>query len=453
MTHQLKRQNQQWTSYWGFVLAAAGAAVGLGNIWKFPYITGENGGGAFVIIYLLCIFFIGYPLMIAEVMIGRRGRQNPLDAMANVAQREDVSRAWGIVGGVTILSSFLILSYYSVIAGWSLDYVFQAISGGFFKTTAMEVKEEFAQLIINPWELTFWHSMIILATVLVVSLGVEKGLERAVRYMFPAMFVLLLVIVGYSMKSGYFIQAVNFLFKPDFSKISSQGILEAVGHSFFTLSLATGSIMMYGAYLPKGISIVRTSFFIVLADTIIALLAGLAIFPIVFANGLEPSSGPGLIFKSLPLAFGHMPYGTLFASLFFIMLVFAAFTSTISLLEPSVAWTIERFNLSRVKSTWIVGFLIWLFGFLTVFSFNKWQSFHLFGMTLFDFIDTLTSSYMLPLAGLFIALFVAWRMRKKDCLDELEVKDGFLYKCWHFSLGIIAPIAIILVFLNVVNVI
>jgi NSS family neurotransmitter:Na+ symporter len=447
-----QNNQQQWSSYWGFVLAAAGAAVGLGNIWKFPYIAGENGGGAFVIIYLLCILFIGLPLLMAEVMLGRRGRQNPMYAMSYVAEQSGRSKHWGIVGGVTILSSFIILSYYSVIAGWALDYVFQAISGGFYKTTKELVHQEFNALVINPWELTYWNTIILGATMLVVSLGVEKGLERAVRYMFPAMFVLLLVIVGYAMTTGHFYQGVEFLFKPDFSKISAHGVLEAVGHSFFTLSLATGSIMMYGAYLPKGISIAKTSFFICLADTSIALVAGLAIFPIVFANGLEPGAGPGLIFKSLPLAFGHMHYGQIFATLFFMMLVFAAFTSTISLLEPSVSWAMEKFHTSRKKATIIIGSLLWVSGFLTIFSFNRWKDFKLLGLTLFEFLDTLTASYMLPLAGLFIAIFAAWGMKKEDCLDELET-NGWLYKYWHYCLGIITPIAIILVFLNVVNII
>lgn len=443
----------QWTSYWGFVLATSGAAVGLGNIWKFPYITGENGGGAFVLIYLACILFIGFPLLIAEVMIGRRGRQNPGYAMANVAEQSGVSRRWGMVGGVNILASFLILSYYSVIAGWSLDYVFQALAGSFHLTTSAKVHNDFADLVINPYELTFWHTMIILATITIVSLGVEKGLERAVCYLFPAMFALLLILVGYSMDTGYFKQAVTFLFYPDFSKISAHGILEAVGHSFFTLSLATGSIMIYGAYLPKGISVIKTSFFVVCADTFIALLAGLAIFPIVFANNLEPAAGPGLIFKTLPLAFGHMPYGGFFALLFFVMLVFAAFTSTISLLEPSVSWAIERFNMTRKKATVVIGFLIWLIGFLTVFSFNVLKNTLFMGLTFFDFIDTLTASYMLPIGGLLIAVFTAWRMKKSDCLDELGLKSGFVFNLWRFSLGVITPIAIVCVFLNVIGVI
>jgi len=443
----------RWSSYWGFIFATAGAAVGLGNIWKFPYIAGENGGGAFVLIYLACILFIGFPLLIAEVMIGRRGRQNPAYAIANVAEESKVSRKWGVVGGINILASFLILSYYSVIAGWSLDYVFQAVTGNFVKTTTTKVHYEFKQLIFDPWELATWHTIISLSTIGIVSLGVERGLERAVRYLFPAMFVLLVLLVGYSMDSGYFIQAVKFLFYPDFSKITSHGILEAVGHSFFTLSLATGSIMMYGAYLPKGISIVKTGFYVVCADTLIALLAGLAIFPIVFANGLAPSTGSGLIFKTLPLAFGHMPYGTFFATLFFIMLVFAAFTSTISLLEPTVSWVIEKFELTRQKATLMVGIAIWLLGFLTVFSFNVLKDFLILGRTLFECIDELTASYMLPIGGLFIAVFAVWKMKKAIALEELEVKDKVLFTMWQFSLGIITPVAIVLVFLNVVGII
>jgi NSS family neurotransmitter:Na+ symporter len=447
----MAEKQAQWSSYWGFILATAGAAVGLGNIWKFPYIAGENGGGAFVLIYLVCIVIIGVPLMMAEIMLGRRAGGDPKTSMSTLAAHYKASPLWAGLGYMLILAGFLILSYYSVIAGWASAYVFKSGMGMFTGETAAQIDQLFSQFIHSPYELAFWHTVMIAATIFVVAMGVEKGLERAVIYMFPAMLALLLVIVGYSMGTGFFGKGLNFLFYPDLSELSAHGVLVAVGHAFFTLSLATGSIMMYGAYLPKNISIPKASIYIAIADTLIALLAGLAIFPIVFAHGLQPGAGPGLIFKSLPLAFGHMPYGTFFGTLFFVMLVFAAFTSAISLLEPSVAWTMKRLALSRTKAAILVGVCIWLLGFATVFSFNIWQDITILGLNCFDFLDSLTSNYMLPIGGLFIALFSAWVM--KDSYDELALdKNSQVFKLWRYSLGIITPIAIILVFLSAIGV-
>lgn len=440
----------QWSSYWTFILATSGAAVGLGNIWKFPYIVGENGGGAFVLVYLLCIAIIGLPLMMAEVMLGRSTGFDPQMSMSVLAKRYNVSKYWSWLGGMLVLAGFLILSYYSVIAGWAFSYVFKAAAGSFVGGSAQHIDQLFSSLTNSPYELAFWHTVVITATIGVVAMGVEKGLEKAVIYLLPGMLLLLLVVVGYSVETGYFGNGLSFLFSPKLSELSSHGILVAVGHAFFTLSLATGSIMMYGAYLPKTISIAKTSFFIALADTGIALLAGLAIFPIVFSHGLEPGAGPGLIFKSLPLAFGHMSSGTLFGTIFFVMLVFAAFTSAISLLEPSVAWLVNRFKLSRTKASFLAGVAIWLLGFPTVFSFNLWQNIKIFGLNCFDFLDSLTANFMLPIGGLLTAIFAAWIM--KDACQELGLdEDRKGYQLWRFCLGVITPIAIIIVFLNAIG--
>ncbi len=448
MTLNRQSIHGEWSSRWAFVLAATGAAVGLGNIWKFPYIAGENGGGAFVIIYLICILVIGIPLMMAEIMLGRRGRQNPAATMASVAEESGASRHWGLVGGLGILAGFLILSYYSVIAGWALNYVFKAAAGDFTNASAQQIGALFSNLVASPWQLLFWHSIIMLTTMLVVARGVRQGLEKTIVFMFPIMLILLVILVAYSMSSGYFEQGLAFLFHPKFAQLSPEGTLDALGHAFFTLSLATGSIMMYGAYLPKNASITRASVAIAAADTGIALIAGLAIFPIVFANGLQPGAGPGLIFQTLPIAFGHMPMGRMFATFFFMMLVFAAFTSTLSLLEPSVAWCIERFHMSRVRATVIISSLIWLLGIGTVLSFNVWKNVHLFGMDVFDFMDYLTANIMLPLGGLLIVIFTAWFMRQEAKLDELQIKKGFIYYKWRLTMRYVAPVAILIVFLK-----
>ncbi len=440
-----------WSSRWAFILAATGAAVGLGNIWKFPYIAGQNGGGAFVIVYLICIAFIGLPLLMTEIMIGRMGRQNPSNSMGTLAVEANVSRHWHWVGLITVITGALILSYYSVIAGWAVDYVFQSAAGHFTDGTVAHINGLFTSLISSPTRLLFWHSCVMGATMGVVAFGVEKGLERAVKYLFPTMLVLLLLIVAYSIDTGYFSQGVNFLFHMNFHALKPSSVLVAMGHAFFTLSIATGSIMMYGAYLPAEASIPKAAAFIVIADTLVALVAGLAIFPIVFAHGLQPGAGPGLIFKSLPIAFGHMPFGEVFATIFFVMLVFAAFTSAISLLEPSVAWLIENMHMTRFKATGIAGGIIWFVGLGTVFSFNIGDKITFLGKNFFDSLDYLTANIMLPLSGLLIALFAAWRLKKATTLNELNFKNGIYYKSWRIVLGVVAPIGISLVFLGAIG--
>ncbi|MGD2056519.1 MAG: sodium-dependent transporter, partial [Gammaproteobacteria bacterium] len=324
MTNQRVSIHGQWSSRLAFILAATGSAVGLGNIWKFPYIAGENGGGAFVLIYLVCIAVIGIPIMMAEVMIGRRGRQSPINTMRTLAAEEHASPHWQWLGWAGMLGGFLILSFYSVIAGWALAYVFRAGSGVFTGLTADGVQSIFTNLVSEPERLLAWHTIFMVMTMLVVARGVSHGLERAVRLLMPALFVLLVVLVGYAWNSGAFEQGLEFLFRPDFSSITANGVLIAMGHAFFTLSLGMGAIMVYGSYLPDNASIAKTSIAVSLMDTLVALLAGMAIFPIVFANGLEPDSGPGLIFQTLPIAFGHMEGGAFFGMLFFILLVFAA---------------------------------------------------------------------------------------------------------------------------------
>ena len=393
----------QWSSRFAFVLAATGSAVGLGNIWKFPYIAGENGGGAFVLIYLLCILAIGLPIMVAEIMLGRRGRQSPINTMRDLAAEAGASRFWSWLGWLGVIAGFLILSYYSVIAGWAMAYVVRVASGVFEGATADGVSNIFGQLIADPEKLLAWHSLFMIVTMLVVARGV-KGLERTVKFLMPALLVILILLVGFGMEQGAFEQAASFLFKADFSKVSSEGVLTAMGHAFFTLSLGMGAIMVYGSYLPTKVSIGSTAVIIALADTVVALLAGLAIFPIVFANGLEPGSGPGLIFQTLPIAFGHMAYGSVFGTLFFVLLVFAAWSSSISLIEPGVAWLVENKKMSRMRACIWAGLATWILGIGTVLSFNLTADVKLFDKTFFDILDYLTANVMLPLGGLSIAV-------------------------------------------------
>jgi NSS family neurotransmitter:Na+ symporter len=450
----------QWSNRLAFVLAATGSAVGLGNVWKFPYITGENGGGAFVLVYLLCIAVIGVPIMMAEVMLGRRGRRSPVNTMRTLADEERLSPHWQWLGWGGMLAGLLILSYYSVIAGWALAYVFRTAGGVFTGQTADGVQSIFARLVAAPERLLAWHTIFIVMTMIVVSRGVRGGLEAATRTLIPALFGLLVVLDVYAWKSGAFEQGVQFLFKPDFARLSANGVLIAMGHAFFTLSLGMGAIMVYGSYLPDNASIAKSCIMVSVMDTVVALLAGLAIFPLVFANGLEPASGPGLIFLTLPVAFGHMDGGAFFGMLFFVLLVFAAWTSAISLIEPVVAWLVENHGMSRVYASVVAGVVTWLLGLLTVFSFNIWSDvkplswipvFH--DHTVFDLLDYLTANIMLPLGGLLIAVFAAWRMRRDASVDELAMGDGSCYRLWRFLVRYITPVAVLIVFLNVTGII
>ncbi|MBT8112068.1 MAG: sodium-dependent transporter [Gammaproteobacteria bacterium] len=447
-----------WSSRFAFVLAAAGSAVGLGNIWKFPYMAGENGGGAFVLLYLICIALFGLPVMMSEVLLGRRGRSSPVNTMTTLAAEEKRSRVWRLLGLMGVLAGFLILSYYSVIAGWALAYVLETATGTFSGVSGEQAGEVFDNLISNPRRLLFWHSVFILLTMVVVIRGVNKGLETAVRILMPALFILIIIMIGYAMLHGDFLESLKFLFAPDFSKLSPEVVLKAMGQAFFSLSLGMGAIMMYGSYLPDDASIATTSFQVAIADTLIAILAGLAIFPIVLANGLEAGQGPGLIFNTLPLAFGQMTGGLIFGTLFFILLVFAAWTSAISLIEPAVAWLVEKFSISRFISSIICGLVAWTVGLGTVYSFNSWKKIDVFdgtileGKSFFDLLDYLTSNIMLPLGGILICIFAAWLMSEKSRRDELKIKYEVAYKLWRFLARYLTPIGVVLIFLHVLGV-
>ncbi len=442
----------QWSSRLAFILAVSGSAVGLGNVWKFPYIAGVNGGGAFVLVYLVCVFVIGLPIMMSEILMGRRGRRNPVETMALLGQEEGSTRRWGIVGIVGVATGFFILSYYSVIAGWAVAYIFEGASGAFRGADAQQVEQLFSRISGN-WVVTgFWHTAFMALTIFVVAKGVKGGLERAVRILMPALIGLLLLLLIYSMIAGDFAQGFAFLFEPKFSELTGAGVLEALGHAFFTLSVGMGAVMAYGAYLPAESSIGRTSIAVVVADTLIAIVAGLVIFPIVFANGLDPAAGPGLIFQSLPLAFGQLPGGSFVAATFFLLLSFAAWTSAISLMEPAVAWLMERQELLRSVAAIVIGGLIWLLGFLTVFSNSVLSEFTFFQGTFFDNIDFVTSNIALPAGGLAIVVFAGWFMSAHSTSEELDPDAGLGYQLWRFSARFIAPVAVVCIFLNAVGI-
>lgn len=446
-----------WSSRMAFVLAATGSAVGLGNIWKFPYITGENGGGAFVLVYLGCVLAVGLPVMIAEMVLGRRGRRNPISTMRLLSEEESRSRLWFLVGWLGVFTGMLILSYYSVIAGWTLAYMGEAATGAFRGAGTAEVGALFGHLMDSPGRMLVWHTVFMGMTVFVVARGVQRGLEAAVRYLMPALLALLLMLVGYAMTTGHFMQGVEFLFTPDFSKLGPAAFMIALGQAFFTLSIGMGAIMAYGAYLPEETPIAPTAVTVVAADTVVALLAGLAIFPIVFAYGLNTAEGPGLIFQTLPIAFGVMPGGAFFGTLFFLLLVIAAWTSAIGLIEPAVAYLVENRSMSRGRAALMVGGAIWLLGFGTVFSFNLWSEVTVaLGsrvFTIYEGVDFLTSNIALPLGGLLIAVFAGWVMSKGSTLDEFERGASTGYSAWRLLVRWVAPLALLLVFLQATGIV
>lgn len=441
----------QWSSRLTFILAATGSAVGLGNIWKFPYIAGENGGGAFVLVYLLCIALVGLPIMMAEVLIGRRGRQSPINAMSTLAKEAGASRSWWWLGAGGILAGMIILSYYSVIAGWTMAYIFRTFNGLFTGMTGEGASSIFVRLVSDPERLLAWHTLFMVITSVVVVRGVRSGLEQAIKVLMPVLLFLLLVLVYYAHSTGEFGKGMDFLFTPDFSRLTTGGILLAMGHAFFTLSLGLGAMMVYGSYLPDGIAIGKTSIAIALMDTVIALLAGLAIFPIVFANDLSPAAGPGLIFHTLPIAFGHMPMGFFFGGLFFILLVFAALSSAISLMEPMVAWLKENRGIQRTRAVFWSAILAWVLGIVTIMSFSQWTFEFSFAGELknngmFDLLDILTSAIMLPIGGLAIALFAGWVMKREAVSGELGTGIGF--HIWYIVIRFITPAAMLVIFVH-----
>jgi NSS family neurotransmitter:Na+ symporter len=438
-----------WSSRLMFVLAAAGSAVGLGNIWRFPYVAGENGGGAFVLVYLGCIFLIGVPIMTAEILLGRAGRQSPINAMRDLVSHSNASPLWQVIGWMGALAGFMILSFYAVIAGWALSYLFQMGSGAFSGADAGQAAAAFNELTGDVVSVVGWHTVFMLMTIGIAARGVGAGLEATVKVLMPALFFLLIVLVVYSaVTSGRFVDGLSFLFSFNIEKLTWDGVLMAMGQAFFTLSLGMGAIMAYGAYIPKDVSIISTATTIALLDTSVALMSGLVIFPLVFANGLESSAGPGLMFVTLPLAFGQMTGGALFGAIFFLLVTFAAITSSISLLEPAIAWLIERLKTTRVKAAVIVGGVAWFIGLGSAFSFNIWSDVYFINeMTFFDLMDYVSNNILLPLGGVFIALFAGWAIDQEITRDQLSTSSPLVYNAWRFLTRFIAPAAVFSVFL------
>ena len=435
--------------------------------------TSENGGGAFVLIYILSVVIIALPIMIAEVFIGRHGKQNPVDSLKFTANESssfnflevdsDLNRVrskkqsysnsddysnWQLIGWAGIIAGILILSFYSVIAGWTISYIFKAAFGAFNSITTEQSQNIFNDLVSDPEKLLAWHTIFMFLTGYIVAKGVKGGLERAVKVLIPGLFILLLGLAIYSFNLDGFQDGLKYMFIPDLDKINPDVILSAMGMAFFSLSIGMGSLMIYGSYLSRESSITEVTAIVAFSDTFVAILAGIIIFPMVFTFNLDPSSaGPGLIFQTLPLAFGVMPYGEVVATLFFILLFFAAITSSISLIEPAISFLIEKYSFSRAEATIRLSSLTWFIGIGTLLSFNYLSDVTFFEMTFFDLLDSFTSKVMLPLGGLLMAIFVGFIVKKKIVYEELEMNKT-LFNFWRFIIKFIAPVAVTLIFIN-----
>lgn len=427
-----------WATHIGFILAATGSAIGLGNIWKFPYITGVYGGGAFVLVYLVCVVMVGLPLMLAELIVGRRAQENPVGAFQKL-HRE--GSPWQLVGWLGVASGFVILSFYSVIGGWALAYILKAIAG--FAGTGEQIAAQFDHLSGNAGLSILWHTVFMALCIGIVAGGVQAGIERWSRILMPLLSAILLGLALYGLfATDGGVKALEFLFKPDFSKLSALGVLSALGHAFFTLSLGMGAMITYGSYMQRKENLVRSAVTISILDTIIALMAGLAIFSIVFHYGLEEDAGIGLIFVTLPRLFAQMGQGISIP--FFVLLTFAALTSAISLLEVVVSYFIDRRGWRRIPATLIMGGAIYIIGLLSAAAFIKVPG---TDMGFFAFLDDLSTNYMLPLGGLLTCIFVGWGMRRADRIDELGT-SGVGYKLLVFCLRFLTPLAVFIVLLH-----
>ncbi|MBK6289343.1 MAG: sodium-dependent transporter [Gammaproteobacteria bacterium] len=439
--------HESWSSRFGFLMATIGFAVGLGNIWRFPYMTGENGGAAFVLVYLFCAFAIGIPILIAELLIGRRGQRSPPAAMRAIAEAEGRSRHWQWVGGMNLLAAFVIGLSYCVVIGWVLLYLWKALLTGFSGIDAAAARAEFDGLLHDTPTMVLWTWIGLVLTGAIIYAGVRKGIERAVTVMMPALFLLLLVLAAFNIVSGGFPAALDYLFRADFSKITASVWLAAVGQAFFSIGVAMAGMMTYGAYLPKSVSIVRSAWLIIVADTMVALLAGLVIFPVIFKFGLDPQGGPGLIFQTLPVAFAQMPGGHLFGVLFFVLLSFAGITSMVGLIEALTAWLEEHRGFARHRSALLVLAAIAILSLLSILSYSEFSEWRVAGKNLNAILDYLANQVLLPLGGLLIAVFAGWQMSRDSTREELDLPDGRVFGLWRILIRYPVPVAVLLILL------
>ncbi|MGM0886798.1 MAG: sodium-dependent transporter [Bacillota bacterium] len=445
-------KQDQWTSKLGFILAAAGSAIGLGAIWKLPYMTGENGGGVFFLLFIIFTLLIGAPILIAEFTIGRNAQKDAISAYKHIAP----GKPWALIGYGGVVASIILLSFFSVVGGWIISYLARSFTGSLTNLTQEEYGNFFNTIISNPYETVIAQLLFMVFTIWVVQGGVSKGIEKANKYMMPSLFILFIILLIRSLTLDGAMEGVKFFLKPDFSSLTGETILLALGQSFFALSVGVSVMVTYASYLSKKEDITKSAFSVVGLNIFISLLAGLVIFPAVFALGFSPSSGPGLVFVVLPAVFNEMALGGIFMFIFFILLLFATLTTAFSILEIVVAAMIKGDSAKRKKASWIAGITVFLIGIPSALSFGVLSDVKIFNLSIFDFADYLTSNIALPVGALFISLFIGYQMKRIEVQKEFETgadPGRSLFKLWYFLIRYIVPIMIILVFLKSTNLI
>lgn len=433
-------ERENWTSKLGFILAASGSAIGLGNIWRFPFITGTNGGAIFILIYLAAILFIGYPILVSEMSLGRFTEKNPIGAFKKMAPNS----SWPLVGALGVLSGFVILSYYSVVAGWGISYIFKSFSF----TAESNFPQIFSEHISSLAEPIVWHGVFMLLTIVVIGAGVVNGIQKIVKILMPILFIIMFLLIFRSVTLNGAAEGLKFYLTPDFSAVNFQTFADAISQAFFTLSLGMGAIITYGSYLSQKESINESASYVLIFDTAVALLAGFAIFPAVFAFGFDPASGPGLTFITLPAVFSQMPFGNFFSLIFFVLLTIAALTSSISMLEVVVAFLVDEYNWNRKKASYLIGFLIFLVGIPPLLGYSSFSKFSFLGMDVLDTYDWFANSIFLPTGGILTSIFVGHIWGAKNAVKEANKNSRFhLGKVYNIFLKYIVPAAVLFIML------
>ena len=438
-------------SRFGALVAMAGSAVGLGNLWRFPYLVGENGGAAFIIVYVILCFLICLPIFISEFVIGRRSQKNAFAAFRDLSG----GSAWKWVGLITVLVPLIVLSYYSVIGGWSIEYLLKSLTFSFTSADVNQTAADsiFGSFVSSTWAPLITHTVFLLLTTLIVIVGIKDGIEKFSKFMMPLLFFIVIAIAVYSISLPGAKAGIDYLFNPDFSKIDGKACAAALGQAFFSLSLGFGTIMTYASYVDKNENALFQSTATAVSDLMFALIAGMAIMPAVFAYGISPQSGPGLVFETLPFVFGQMPAGGVVAILFFLALLVAALTSSISMLEVAVAYLMEEKKLSRVTSCVLLFILCWVLGAACSLSFGPLSHIELWGGNIFDFFDKVSSNILMTLGSLMTVLFVGWRLKKTDVYDEFTnggslSRNVRLFGVLWFLIRYICPVCIAVIFIS-----
>jgi neurotransmitter:Na+ symporter, NSS family len=437
-----------------FVLASAGFVVGLKNIWQFPHHLALYGGSAFLFAYIVFLLLLGVPMLMTQIMLGRLGRASPITGFTTVVRRAHVASYWKWTGFVSVLAGFLVYAYYNVVAGWILAYTARAATGTLSGLTTDGAGSVFMALVSDPEKQLFWHSLFVLLTMLTVANGVRAGLERAMRLAVPLIFLLLLLFVGYAAGSGSFRLGSEYFLRIDFPQLGTDGVLVAMGDAFFSLGLGVGTFMMYGAYLPQSGPIFRLALYVVLADLVAGVLAGFAVFPVLFAGGGLSAAGPGLVFQSLAVAFDPLPLGALMLTVLFLLLTLVAWTSTVGLAEPVVAWLVEWRKISRARAVVWTGAAAWAIGVLCILSLNQWAfAFSFLGITrtlgFFDILILFTSFVLMPLVGLALAVFAGWMLRPEVTRDALAIPIRGVHEVWLWLNRLVIPVMLIILLFGI----